>query len=93
MIVLDIAGGTVMGTALTAGPNTLTINHSAVTRSDTTSTSSPSFGGTISIIDTITTSTEGHITAANVNTVTLPTPSYSSYTIRKQLQLQILSYN
>ena len=77
---VDIAGGTVITTAAGAA-DTVTINHNAVTRSDTTSTSSPSFGGTINIIDTITTSAEGHITAANVNTVTLPTPSYSSYTL------------
>lgn len=50
----------------------ITINHDATTRSDTTSSGSPSAGGTFTAVDSVTTNTQGHVTAINVKTVTLP---------------------
>jgi hypothetical protein len=69
---VDIAGGTVIDTALTSGPNTLTVNHSSVSRTNTTATATPSFGSTVSTISQITTSTEGHVTNVERLDITFP---------------------
>jgi hypothetical protein len=87
---ITIAGGTDLEIDTAGGANgafttnqadneTITLNHSAVTRTDTTSTSSPANGGTFTAVDTITTSSTGHITAVNLKTVTLP--NADTYTI------------
>jgi len=52
--------------------DTLTIGHADVTRSNTTSTASPSYGATFTAIDSITSNARGHITAVNTKTVTIP---------------------
>jgi len=49
-----------------------TVNHDLTTRTDTTSTASPAYAATFTVIDTITTNTTGHITDVNTKTVTLP---------------------
>ena len=51
---------------------TLTINHDATTRSDTTSTVSPAHGADFTAIDSVTTNATGHITSVNLKTITLP---------------------
>ena len=58
-----------------------TINHADITRADTTSTGAPSYGGTFTAVDTITTSATGHVTAVNVKTVTLPADTNETYTL------------
>lgn len=70
-------GGTYLTTFQTGGtPNTLTINHDATTRTDTTSSVSPAFGGSFTVIDSVTSiSTAGHVSAVNLKTVNLPTSS------------------
>ena len=68
---VTIAGGTLLGTAVSA-TDTVTVNHDSVTRSDTSSSDSPSAGGTVDLVKTITTSTEGHVTAVDISTVTWP---------------------
>ena len=50
---------------------TWTWTHPTITRSDTTSTASPAHGGTFTAVDSVTTN-NGHVTAINVKTVTLP---------------------
>lgn len=62
-------------TTTTSATDTITITHDNVTRTDTTSTASPAFGGTFTAVDSVTSSAQGHITAINVKTVTLPTPT------------------
>lgn len=52
--------------------DTLTIGHADVSRSNTTSTASPSYGGTFTAIDSITSNARGHITAVNTKTITIP---------------------
>jgi len=75
------AGGTYITTAA-AATDTLTINHDATSRSDTTSAASPGHGGTVDVVDSITTNATGHITAINVETVTWPAgDEYTSWTI------------
>jgi hypothetical protein len=49
-----------------------TINHDATTRTDTTSTDAPAYGGTFEAVTSVTTNATGHITAIDVSTVTIP---------------------
>ena len=50
----------------------LTISHKDVTRSNTTNTAAPGYGGTFTAIDGITTNARGHVTGVNTKTVTIP---------------------
>ena len=74
---LKFVGGTYIDTSATwaGGSNArkLTINHETTSRTDTTSTDSPAFGGTFEAVTSVTTNTTGHITAIDVSTVTIPT--------------------
>ena len=67
-----VLGGTGTFTANQSGNTSISISHNAVSRTNNTSTQSPAHGGGFTVIDSITTSTEGHVTAVNTKTVTLP---------------------
>ena len=71
---VDIAGGTYISTVASA-TDTITVNHDSTTRTDTTSTQSPAFNDTVDIVSSITSNAQGHITAVNVNTITMPVES------------------
>lgn len=73
----------VAGTYLTGGgaSGSVTLNHANTTRTDTTSSASPAFGGTFTAVDSVTSNATGHIIALNLKTVTLPTPSTYSFTV------------
>ena len=61
-------------TSTVSATNNVTFNHDAITRADPTATTlSPGSGGDFVIAKTITSSTQGHITAVQFETVTLPT--------------------
>jgi len=75
---IDFVGGTDIDLVTAAGE--ITIDHGDITRTDTTSSSSPAFTGTFDVVDGITTSATGHITAVNVKTVTVPTETTLSIT-------------
>ena len=69
---VDIAGGTYITTAASA-TDTLTITHNATTRpANDTSSVQPDFGATFTAIDSITTNSTGHVTLANLKTITIP---------------------
>ena len=70
------AGGLKITTDV-AATDTLNIVHDLQTRTDTSDTGSPSAGGTIDVIDSITTDTTGHVGGVNVKTITLPRDDYS----------------
>lgn len=75
-ITIDAAGGGssyTFGTYLTESGGT--VNHNSTTRSDTNSAQTAIHGGTVSVIDSVTTNATGHITAVNQKTVTLPSAS------------------
>lgn len=77
---LTVTAGTLMSgggsfTANQSGNSSVTINHASVSRTNNTSSASPAFGATFTAIDSITTSTEGHVTAVNTKTVTIPSTS------------------
>ena len=67
-----VLGGTGTFTANQSGNTSISISHDAVSRTNNSSTQSPAHGGNFTVIDSITTSTEGHVTAVNTKTVTLP---------------------
>jgi len=71
---VDIAGGTYISTVASL-TDTITVNHDSTTRTDTTSTQSPAFNDTVDIVSSITSNAQGHITAVNVNTITMPVES------------------
>ena len=77
---VDIAGGTYITTAASA-TDTLTVTHDTTSRSDTTSNASPGYGGTVDVVDSVTTNATGHITAINVETVTFPSAENYSWTL------------
>ena len=66
-----ISGGTYLTSADVSG--TVTINHDATSRTDTTSTASPGSAGTFTSVDSVSTNATGHVTALNLKTVTMPT--------------------
>lgn len=72
---LNASGAVVVGgnlLSVTVDGQEFTVNHDTVTRTDTADAASPQPDGTFTVIDSITTSPEGHITAVNVKTITLP---------------------
>ena len=50
----------------------ITIDHENVSRTDTTSTDAPAYGGTFEAVTGVTTNEQGHVTAIDVSTVTIP---------------------
>ena len=75
---LTISGGTAIVTTGVA-TDEIEVKHDTVSRTNTTSASSPAYGGTFTAIDSITSSAEGHITAVNTKTVTLPASDDTTY--------------
>jgi hypothetical protein len=54
------------------GPDYVRIQHNDITRTNTTSTDTPAFSGTFEAIASITTNSQGHVTAVATTTVTIP---------------------
>jgi hypothetical protein len=74
-ITIEAGTGLVTGGNFTtnqASAETITIDHADVTRTDTTSTDAPAYGGTFEAVTGVTTNAQGHITAIDVSTVTIP---------------------
>jgi hypothetical protein len=77
---ITISAGTYLSTGLTGGSFTLnqaanatiTLDHDTTTRTDTTSTDAPGYGGTFEAVTSVTTNATGHVTAIDVSTVTIP---------------------
>lgn len=73
-----VTAGTYLNGGGTSGD--VELNHDLTSRTDTTSSASPAFGGTFTAVDSVTSNSTGHVTAINLKTVTLPTPSTYSFT-------------
>ena len=58
-----------------------TIKHELTSRTDTTSSGSPGYAGTFTVVDSVTTNTTGHITALNVKTVTMPSTEAYTFSV------------
>ena len=54
------------------GSNDVTFTHADTSRADTTSTDAPGYGGTFEAVTSVTTNNQGHVTAIDVSTVTIP---------------------
>ena len=78
---VDVVGGTYI-TGAVGGTRTVTLTHDSTSRSDTTSSSSPGSAGTFDVIGSVTTNSTGHVTAVDVETITMPTcDNYGSWTL------------
>ena len=76
---VTINGGTLISTVAGA-TDKVNINHDSVTRTNTTAASTLTFGGTFNAIDLVTSSAQGHITAGNTRTFTMPAaPADTTY--------------
>ena len=75
-----VDGGTYVTVTNPDGPIPI-VNHDATTRTDTTSAATPDYGVSFTAIDSVTTNATGHVTAANVKTVTLPADTNETYTL------------
>ena len=76
---LTINGGTLISTVAGA-TDKVNINHDSVTRTNTTAASTLAFGGTFNAIDLVTSTAQGHITAGNTRTFTMPAaPADTTY--------------
>ena len=78
---VEVGGGVITLTAGTYLTDTGTaedpiINHDNTSRTDTTSTDTPAYGGTFEAVTSVSTNATGHVDAVNVSTVTIP----SAYT-------------
>lgn len=67
-----VLGGTGTFTANDADNTTISISHDNTSRTDTTSTDTPGYGGTFEAVTGVTTNATGHVTAIDVSTVTIP---------------------
>ena len=67
-----VLGGSGTFTANQSGNGTISISHDNVSRSDSTSAQSRSYGQSFTVIDSVSTSSQGHLTGVNTKTVTLP---------------------
>jgi hypothetical protein len=68
---LEIHGISYITTTVGAGP-VIEIRHDDTSRTDTTSTDAPGYGGTFEAVTSVTTNATGHVTAIDVSTVTIP---------------------
>ena len=75
---ITISGGTAINTL---GGNfttdqstneTITLNHSDIARTNTTTTAAPAYGATFTAISAVTSNSQGHITGVQTKTVTIP---------------------
>jgi hypothetical protein len=69
--VTQVDGGTYITTTNATGP-TVTVDHDSTTRSDGTTSASPSFGGNFTAVSAVSTNATGHVDGITVKTVTLP---------------------
>ena len=73
----------ILGTApistTSSDTDTVTITHDAVSRSNETNTTSaaPAFGGTFTALHSVSSNTQGHVTASDKTTVTIPSTIFT----------------
>ena len=77
---------------VTKGSTFLTAHPTITTTTDTTSTGSPSHGGTFTTIDSVTRDTNGHVTKVNTKTITLPSDSNTDTKVNVTLDTTTKAY-
>jgi len=90
---ITFAGGDLITTSWNNTSKTLTITHDDVTRTDSISAVSPQPDGTFTVVDGVTTTDEGHVTAINVKTVTLPSYATSATTVNDVANIRLTDTN
>lgn len=78
--ITGLAQGTSISIENADGP-VPTIKHTNTIRTNTTSTDEPAYGGTFEVIAGITTNAQGHVTAVDTSTVTIPASDNTTYDI------------
>jgi len=69
--ITEVQGGTYISVTNQTGPIPI-VNHDATTRTNTSTTSSPGYGGDIVAVKAIGTNATGHVTSVDTETYTLP---------------------
>ncbi len=95
---LTLEGGTLLHinqddktfTANQSGDQTITFDHDDVSYTGATSTASPAASGTFTCIDSITVTNQGHVSGANVKTVTLPADTNTTYSAKSGGGLELV---
>ena len=84
---LIVAGGTVLNSAVsmtTGSPHTVTINHDDLTVTTTDGgADSPGYGGTITVVTSVTGTSQGHLDTITTKDLTLPGSVNTTYTLDK----------
>ena len=93
---ITISGGTDLETGGNfttdqASPETITLNHSNVTRTNVSTSESPGSGGSFDVVDSIQSSATGHITQVATRTITLP--ASATYSAGNDLDLSGTTFN
>lgn len=75
--IITLSAGTYLGgggdfSLNQSSAETITFNHDSTSRTDTTSTDAPGYGGTFEAVTSVSTNAQGHVTAIDVSTVTIP---------------------
>jgi len=80
--ITEVQGGTYINVTNQTGPIPI-VNHDLTTRpaDSTNGDASPGYGGTFTMIDSVTTNSTGHVTLANLKTITLPANTNETYTL------------
>lgn len=90
---ITFTGGDLITTSWNNTSKTLTVTHDDVTRTDSTSAVSPQPDATFTVVDGVTTTDEGHVTAINVKTVTLPSYATSAVDISDVANIRLTDTN
>lgn len=75
---IDTINGDTTHIQATKSGTTVTITHKDISRTNTTSTVSPSHGGTFTAVKSVTSDLKGHVTNVDTETVTLPAYSVAT---------------
>ena len=77
--ITEVEAGTYLNGGGTSGD--VTLNHDLTSRTDTASSVSPGYGGTVNVIGSVTTNSTGHVIAVDVETITFPSAENYSFTL------------
>lgn len=86
---LSASGGKITATK---GSTFLTAHPSITTSTDTTSTATPAHGGTVTMVDSVTRDSNGHVTKVNTKTVTLPSDNNTDTKVTNTLATTTKAY-
>ena len=91
---ITIAGGATINVAL--GTDSITINHENVTRNDGDKLAdvAPAHGDKVTVVDSVETNAQGHVTAVKIKDIVLPADENTTYDLAgKDNQIVLSAYN